>query len=234
MLQHARNAWNETPQLTKTLCEIMPAVGCCLVALGVTGDQREWWDGRAFLTNLLTSFTGLMFAVPFALLVLSRLGEAHSELADQRAARRIARDAISRLTLAIDRTQILREELDEFIGRFPHSSRDEDSFPRLRDMAVRHKQEIDDLYEKWIVVRDVAALRLIESGLSLQGTVSIGDFGKRISDAQSASDALALDARRLIPDSYGIDPSVNLDRENFARRWQADLKYLAFHSQFSY
>lgn len=87
-MQRAQNIWRETPALTKTLCKIMPALGCLLVLLGVLGDSRGWWDNRSFLTNLISSFTGLMFAVPFALVVLSRLGEAHALIAEQRAVQR--------------------------------------------------------------------------------------------------------------------------------------------------
>jgi hypothetical protein len=42
--------------------------------LGLWGDAHHWWDDRSFLTNLLSSFTGLLVGVPFALVVLSHLG----------------------------------------------------------------------------------------------------------------------------------------------------------------
>ncbi|MFI0766160.1 hypothetical protein ACH4TQ_14945 [Streptomyces sp. NPDC021218] len=85
MLQRVRTVWHETPPLTKTLCKVMPPLGGVIVALGVLGDLRGWWEGLGFLTNLVSSFAGLMFAVPFALVALSRLGEAHALLAEQRA-----------------------------------------------------------------------------------------------------------------------------------------------------
>ncbi|MEH0430264.1 hypothetical protein QBB34_28915 [Streptomyces stelliscabiei] len=88
MLQRTRDIWRETPPLTKSLCKVMPVLGCLLTLLGVFGDSHGWWDNRSFLTNLVSSFTGLMFAVPFALVVLSRLGEAHAFLAEQRAVQR--------------------------------------------------------------------------------------------------------------------------------------------------
>ncbi|WP_406126858.1 hypothetical protein [Streptomyces sp. NBC_00989] len=88
MLQRARDIWRETPPLTRTLCKVMPTLGSLLTLLGVFGDSRGWWDNKSFLTNLVSSFTGLMFAVPFALVVVSRLGEAHAFLAEQRAVQR--------------------------------------------------------------------------------------------------------------------------------------------------
>jgi hypothetical protein len=71
----------------------MPLVGVCGVVVGVFGDKHGWWDSRSFLTNLLSSLTGLFFGVPFALMVLTRLSGAQADLIEQRAVRRLAERA---------------------------------------------------------------------------------------------------------------------------------------------
>ncbi|NML55178.1 hypothetical protein [Streptomyces sp. R302] len=62
--------------------------GIVCAALGIVGDGLGWWDDRSFLTNLLSSFTGLLIGVPFALVVLSHLGSLQAEAVAQQAARR--------------------------------------------------------------------------------------------------------------------------------------------------
>jgi hypothetical protein len=57
------------------------------------GDAHHWWDDRPFLTNLLSSFTGLLVGVPFALVVLSHLGAMQADAANRRAAIRRGREA---------------------------------------------------------------------------------------------------------------------------------------------
>lgn len=52
----------------------MPLVGVALTGVGLAGDLNGWLEGLGFLTNLFSSLTGLMFAVPFALIVVDRLG----------------------------------------------------------------------------------------------------------------------------------------------------------------
>ncbi|MFE2533756.1 hypothetical protein [Streptomyces sp. NPDC059371] len=58
--------------------------------LGLWGDNHGWWHNREFLTNLLSSFTGLLLGVPFALVVLSHLGSMQADAAIRRAATRRA------------------------------------------------------------------------------------------------------------------------------------------------
>jgi hypothetical protein len=44
--------------------------------VGVLGDGMGWWASQPFVTNLVSSITGFAFAVPVALLILSRVAEA--------------------------------------------------------------------------------------------------------------------------------------------------------------
>ena len=55
------------------------ALGVALAVLGIWGDRSGFWTDRAFLTNLVSSFTGLCVGIPFALIVLSRLNAQQAE-----------------------------------------------------------------------------------------------------------------------------------------------------------
>jgi hypothetical protein len=78
----------------------MPIFGVLGAALGVLADVQGWLDGMGFVTNLLSSLTGLLFGVPFALLVLTRLSAAQADFAEQRGARRL----VERATRDLDQT----------------------------------------------------------------------------------------------------------------------------------
>ncbi|MGW6927530.1 hypothetical protein ACWGA9_40785 [Streptomyces sp. NPDC054950] len=90
MAGRLRTIWEETPKITRTTCKVLPLLGALCLALGIIGDSRGWWVDRSFLTNLASSITGLFFGVPFALIVLSRLGEAQAEISEKREVRRFA------------------------------------------------------------------------------------------------------------------------------------------------
>ncbi|MGQ4722521.1 hypothetical protein [Streptomyces tunisiensis] len=78
-------------------------VGICLpVALiflagGLYGDHRGWWNDQAFLTNLASSLTSLLFGLPFALLVFNSLGEAQAQRREERRVRALIRPEINEL-----------------------------------------------------------------------------------------------------------------------------------------
>lgn len=85
------SVWEELPASTKVTCLILPPCGIALSFLGVVGDLRGWWEGLGFTANLLSSLTGLMFAVPFALVVVGRLAEHQDDVVEQRRVIRISR-----------------------------------------------------------------------------------------------------------------------------------------------
>ncbi|MBZ9645644.1 YqaE/Pmp3 family membrane protein, partial [Streptomyces sp. PSKA30] len=98
----ALDRWrDDTPKLTRRLCLILPPVGVFILIIGVIGDSRGWWEGRNFLTNLCSSFTGVLFGVPFALIVVSRLTDAQTEILEQRAGRRLVHKAVNDFEEAI-------------------------------------------------------------------------------------------------------------------------------------
>ncbi len=105
--------WRETPSLTRRLCAILPVLGSLIIALGVVGDSHGWWDNRAFLTNLVSSFTGLMFAIPFALVVLGRLGNEHARLAQQSAVRSLATRSFESLREAAASLEEMQIDLEQ-------------------------------------------------------------------------------------------------------------------------
>lgn len=75
----------------------MVPLGITCALFGAVGDARGWWDNRGFLTNLASSFTSLLFGVPVALLVLSRLTDAQAEATLRRQVVRRARGSVQSL-----------------------------------------------------------------------------------------------------------------------------------------
>ncbi|TQK49797.1 hypothetical protein FBY35_0065 [Streptomyces sp. SLBN-118] len=85
--------WASTDSRVRRLtCFCLP-LGFFLIGVGWYGDQHCWWNNRAFLTNLLSSFTSLMFGVPLALVVLSRITSGQAEALARAAALEQAREA---------------------------------------------------------------------------------------------------------------------------------------------
>ncbi|WP_326650481.1 hypothetical protein [Streptomyces sp. NBC_01750] len=118
--------WRETPRLIRlVVCTAVP-LGLSMAALGIIGDANGWWDNRAFLTNLLSSLTGLLIGVPFALAVLSHLADAQAEAGARRECRR-------RVTAAVDR----------FLNTFMEGFVSDDTIEveeALPDLRMAHEQ----------------------------------------------------------------------------------------------
>ncbi|MFF2641062.1 hypothetical protein ACFVUB_14575 [Streptomyces niveus] len=169
MLRRTRDVWRETPPLTKSLCKFMPLIGCLLTTLGVVGDSQGWWDNRSFLTNLISSFTGLMFAVPFALMVLSRLGEAHALLAERRAVQRHSERALREFHAAwagMDRTI---EQLRALAATHGNPELEEsETMPPGFWLALENKlnfvgeEKLRAMKEQWKSLRDEVRPRRLE------------------------------------------------------------------------
>jgi len=68
-----------------------------LLAAGVYGDSRGWWEDQAFLTNLFSSLTSLLFGVPTALLLINSIGEAQAQAREQRRVRAAVRPEVQEL-----------------------------------------------------------------------------------------------------------------------------------------
>ncbi|TXS56544.1 hypothetical protein [Streptomyces sp. t39] len=85
--------WVHIPKPIKWLVYCCLPAGIAMAGLGIYGDEHGWWNDRGFLTNLLSSFTGLLIGVPFALVVLSHLGGLQADAANYRAAVKSGRNA---------------------------------------------------------------------------------------------------------------------------------------------
>ncbi|MGW4086973.1 hypothetical protein ACWEGS_28475 [Streptomyces sp. NPDC004822] len=93
--------WQDTPVAVRWVAYIGIPLGCVTVGLGVYGDSHHWWDGRSFLTNLVSSFASLLFGVPTALVVLTHLSGMQAEAMERRAVQRSARQAIGQFERAL-------------------------------------------------------------------------------------------------------------------------------------
>lgn len=81
-LQAMRHWWRDTPSSVRWVAGVCLPLGTLAVALGIYGDSHRWWNDRAFLTNLTSGLTSLLFGVPTALFVLSSLGAAQAQARD--------------------------------------------------------------------------------------------------------------------------------------------------------
>ncbi|MGA5452365.1 hypothetical protein ACPCVO_37595 [Streptomyces umbrinus] len=92
-----RTWWRETPALVRNWTTALLPSGVILFVMGLIGDQKGFWEGRSFLTNLASSLTALMFGVPLALHFLGRLSAAQEMATATRDWRRWAASAASDL-----------------------------------------------------------------------------------------------------------------------------------------
>lgn len=93
--------WQETPSAIRWVTYISVPIGFITVGLGVYGDYRQWWEGRSFLTNLVSSFASLLFGVPTALVVLAHLSGMQAEAIERRSVQRSARQAAADFEAAV-------------------------------------------------------------------------------------------------------------------------------------
>ncbi len=84
------DSWAQTPRVLRLVCVVMPLLGCAALLLGLIGDSNGFWEKKGFATNLASGLTGALFGIPFALLIISRLAAAQTDLAEERDAYRMA------------------------------------------------------------------------------------------------------------------------------------------------
>ncbi|MEU7017126.1 hypothetical protein AB4225_35165 [Streptomyces sp. 2RAF24] len=87
---HLKTTWQDTPKSIRIICYTLIPLGVACGTVGIYGDWNGWWYERGFLTNLMSSFTGLLFGIPVALAVISHLGSTQAEAIERRAVRRQA------------------------------------------------------------------------------------------------------------------------------------------------
>lgn len=159
----------------------MVPLGITCALLGAVGDAREWWDNRAFLTNLASSFTSLLFGVPVALLVLSRLTDAQAEATLRRQVVRRARGSVQSLhdtvmqrcrtsdpaTLAAE-LLLLRDKNREMQDKLSTPRPQRAALQDLANLAEERNNLWDQICR--LRLRDARMLRLWMSTISRQWT----------------------------------------------------------------
>lgn len=69
VLRWLRDTWVLAPPALRTAALWPWLLGLVLLALGTLGDALTFWGSRPFLTYVASSFTGVPFGIPFALLI---------------------------------------------------------------------------------------------------------------------------------------------------------------------
>ncbi|MCX4581995.1 hypothetical protein [Streptomyces sp. NBC_01481] len=182
MVQSLRDIWTETPPLTKLVCKVSIPLGMTLMAVGVVGDIFfKWWDGLSFITNLLSSVTGLAFAVPFALLILDRLAEPHAIAAERRSAIRLAGLWIAKYEAAKVDVARLSRELQWMNGLAPANAEEEAAaFDELHRTLSSNWGCVLHLRDAWALVRGTAEQRLAENGMRLRTSLRIDHYDQLV------------------------------------------------------
>ncbi|MGW8485434.1 hypothetical protein [Streptomyces sp. NPDC055886] len=145
----------------------------------MVGDERGWWDNRGFLTNLASSFTSLLFGVPVALLVLSRLADAQAEATLRRQVMQRASGSVQSLHEAVmqrcrasDSSTLAAELL--LLRDKNREMQDKLSIPRPQRLALQDlanlAEERNNLWDQICRIRlkDARMLRLWMSAISRQ------------------------------------------------------------------
>lgn len=72
-----------------------------MIAMGLWGDGHGWWDNKAFATNLVSGLASVLFGIPTALFVLSRVTSVQTERVLRQAALGRARAEFARFEVAL-------------------------------------------------------------------------------------------------------------------------------------
>ncbi|WP_228981418.1 hypothetical protein [Streptomyces sp. DH12] len=165
-----RKIWTEAPSATKKVTYIGVPLGLALAALGIAGDKGGWWEGWSYVTNLLSSLTGLCFAVPFALLILNYLAEPHAEAAQRRAAWRLAERTVAEYDATRERIQAMCREL-AWLETADWTDDPVEVHNRMQPVIMNYWRDIRALHNTWEDLRDTVRPRLRENGAHLHLTM---------------------------------------------------------------
>lgn len=103
-----REFWQSINQRVKLFAASMWLVGVVALAAGMVGDARHWWSSQPFLTNVVSSLTGFLFGVPFALVVLSRLTSVQRDHVSRGQVLQRSLDVVSRLRGLASRIRVVQ------------------------------------------------------------------------------------------------------------------------------
>jgi hypothetical protein len=149
----------QLPRTTKIVSVCLTALGFALLLTGWRGDAQGWWDNRAFLTNVLSSLTGLCFAIPFALVVFDRLAEPHAVAADKRRAKHRAEFYIARHKAAREQLGLLSTAVKALpAGASPS---------QIQRLVMNHWRDVEAAKETWRRLQGTVADGLAENRMTL-------------------------------------------------------------------
>jgi hypothetical protein len=110
------SAWRTAPPVLRRLTYWMWGLGLLAVALAITADMQDRWGGLQFVTNILAELTCGLFALPLALVIITRLTDYQvKELERSRLAARYDA-ALAQLTDSVRITSEYVEELVEEVS----------------------------------------------------------------------------------------------------------------------
>ncbi|MEU9481141.1 hypothetical protein [Streptomyces sp. NPDC048191] len=169
MFERVSNWWRRKPgSIRWAVFTCLPA-GIVLLALGWYGDGHGWWNNRAFVTNVVSSFTGLMFGIPFAVLVLSRLSKDQAEAAARE-------ESIAQARTAVDEffgawwTGIKRADartMNDRVGEWRAANRQLLQILRLSETGPRdidERRQTAAQIDQFVQERDAARAAVFDTG----------------------------------------------------------------------
>jgi hypothetical protein len=165
-------AWDYTPTWLRWLSLMMWLAGLVLVVLGSIGDSHGFWSSRPFQTNLVSSFTGALFGIPFVLVILQQITNAQADRQQARAAQRLAaRVSREMLNAALDMVQdppAAMTALSELAEREDQQRLDPDKEGRAWANMIKPCDEFDKagekLWERWDSLQGAVHDRILEVG----------------------------------------------------------------------
>lgn len=95
--------WTVASRGLRVLTVVMWITGLALFAVGWWLDTRGWWEHRPFVTNIASAFTGALFAIPVAVLVIQNIIRNETEWAQKRDAILLTRRTLSDLANVVSK-----------------------------------------------------------------------------------------------------------------------------------
>ncbi|GGP77954.1 hypothetical protein [Streptomyces melanogenes] len=223
MAHDLRALWRDLPPTSKAVSKIGLPSGLALLALGLYLDHERWPGEHGFATNVLSSATCLMFAVPFALVVLSRLGEAHTERAEQRAAKKSAEKELAVFNSSLGGLRHVADSLSA------HASASFQPDPLsaaqgLQAIANQQRGEMQRLQDNWRFLYKTVYPRLRDNGMSLTTDWPLADVDKIVASAVKAHQSIL--TFPLYTNRANSDSPDAIDPMRAAGAWRDDLESL--------
>ncbi|WRZ95542.1 hypothetical protein OHB54_44990 [Streptomyces sp. NBC_01007] len=197
--------------------------GTVLLALGVVGDAEGYWDHWAFVTNLFSSLTSLMFGVPVALHVFSHLTTAQEAAAAVRDWKRRAASAATDMEAEVASLLGCQDRATALTNLAEATAACEDVLAAVRSSTVRLPDEA--LVEKFCATAATYLERFAERSALVQTrweqVERLGTQGHDLDQSWVAADVAAANRSRIRHLSVLDDPKR---RPNQLRRRYASLK----------